>query len=219
MRVGYLRCRTCAGTATYSVGEETLAGGHKADETWTHEGRSPTLAPRIVFSSKSGGLSVNSLSVNMLLQKLAICVTVFSLVFSSPAVAQVLPPAEKAARVEISQAPALELAHDDLTIIRWATNNPGGTDDHYGIVYYGTDLKELNQMAKSHVRLNRDHPETIFRVRIDGLKPRTTYYYKVTSMETNGKSDGAMSAVNQFTTPGPSERIVAYPPQPIPRPR
>jgi len=72
--------------------------------------------------------------------------------------------------------------------------------EHYGVVH-------------------RNHPETIFRVRIDGLKPRTTYYYKVTSMETNGKSDGVMSAVNQFTTPGPSERIVAYPPQPIPRPR
>ena len=162
---------------------------------------------------------MKTLSVNILLQKLAITVTVFSLMFSSPAVAQLLPPAEKAARVEISQGPALELAHDDLAIIKWVTNNPGGSDDHFGVVYYGTDRKELRQTAKSHVRLNRDHPETIFRVRIDGLKPRTTYYYKVTSMETNGKRDGVMSTVNQFTTPGPSERIVAYPSQSLPRPR
>jgi Purple acid Phosphatase, N-terminal domain len=72
----------------------------------------------------------------------------------------------------------------------------------------------LQKLAITDVRLNRGHPETIFRVRVDGLKPRTTYYYTVTSMESNGKSDGVMSPVNQFTTPGPGERIVAYPPQP-----
>jgi hypothetical protein len=87
------------------------------------------------------------------------------------------------------------------------------------VVYYGTDLKALSRTAKSHVRLNRSHPETIFRVRVDGLRPRTTYYYTVTSMESDGKSDGVMSLVNQFTTPGPGERIVAYPPLPKPRPR
>ena len=157
--------------------------------------------------------------MNIVLQKLAITVMGGSLLFSSPAVAQVLPPAEKAARVEITQEPALELARDDLAIIRWTTNNPGGSDDHFGVVYYGMDLNTLSRTAKSHVRLNRGHPETIFRVRVEGLKPRTTYYYTVTSIESNGKSDGVMSSVNQFTTPGPSERIVPYPPQPIPRPR
>ena len=162
---------------------------------------------------------MRSLSVNILLQKMAITVTVGSLLFSSPTIAQVLPPAKKAARVEITREPTLELASDDLAIIRWTTNNPGGSDDHFGVVNYGTDLNTLSRTAKSHVRLNRGHPETIFRVRVDGLKPRTTYYYTVTSIESNGKSDGLMSPVNQFTTPGPSERIVAHPPQPIPRPR
>ena len=42
------------------------------------------------------------------------------------------------------------------------------------------------------------------------LKPQTTYYYKVTSMGSGGKSDGVESAVNQFTTPAPGERIVNY---------
>src|SRR5579863_7790734 len=118
------------------------AGGYKADEPWTRQGRIATPLPLAsYFRAKEGGLSVNSPSVNILLQKMMISVTVFSLVFSGAAVAQVLPPAEKAARVEISQAPALELAHGDLAIIRWATNNPGGSDDHFGVVYYGTDLK------------------------------------------------------------------------------
>jgi hypothetical protein len=172
--------------------------------------------------------------MNRLLLKLAITAMVSSLLSSAPTVAQAQhpqlpparlpppeepPPAQKAARVAISQGPALELARDDLAIVRWITNNPGGADDHFGVVYYGTDPEDLSQMAKSHIRLNRSHPETIFRVRMDGLKPQTTYYYKVTSMESNGKNDGVESSVNQFTTPSPGERIVAYPPQPARSPK
>jgi phosphodiesterase/alkaline phosphatase D-like protein len=137
-----------------------------------------------------------------------------SLLSFNPAAAQLLPPAKRAERVEITKGPELELASDYLTIIRWTTNNPGGSDIHYGVVRYGTDPEELSQTAKSPIRLNQGHPYTIFRVRMGGLKPRTTYYYRVTSEEPNGKSDGVESSVKQFTTPAPGERIVAYPPQP-----
>src|SRR5690242_15167396 len=117
--------------------------------------------------------------MNRLLLKLAITTTVGSLLSCSPSVSptvtQLPPPAKKAVRVEITKGPALELATDHLTIIRWTTNNPGGSDEHFGVVYYGTDPKDLSQMAKSQIRLNRGHPETIFRVRMPGLKPQTTY--------------------------------------------
>jgi phosphodiesterase/alkaline phosphatase D-like protein len=164
--------------------------------------------------------------MHRLLLTLALTVTVGGLLASTPTVAQVYPPrqvrpaaeipppAKKAKRVEITQGPALEGAREGFAIIRWTTNNPGGTDDHFAVVYYGTDPKDLSQMAKSHIRINRDHPETIFRVRMSGLKPRTTYYYKVTSTESNGQSDGVESPVKQFTTPGPGQRAVNYPPQP-----
>jgi hypothetical protein len=36
---------------------------------------------------------------------------------------------------------------------------------------------------------------------MDGLKPGTTYYYTVDSMEPNGKSDRVKSTVKRFTTP------------------
>jgi hypothetical protein len=157
--------------------------------------------------------------MNRLLLTLAITTTLGSLLSSNPAAAQVLPPAKRAERVEITKAPELESATDHLTIIRWTTNNPGGSDVHYGIVHYGTDSKDLSQTAKSPIRLNQGHPYTNFRVRMERLEPRTTYYYRVTSEESNGKSDGVESPVNQFTTPGPGERIVAYPPQPDPQPR
>jgi hypothetical protein len=164
--------------------------------------------------------------MNRLLLKLTITAMVSSLLSFAPTIAQAQhpparqapnqepPPAKKAERVAIRQGPALELARDDLAIIRWITNNPGGTDDHFAVVYYGMDPEDLSQTAKSQIRLNRAHPETIFRVRMDGLKPETTYYYKVTSIESTGKNDGVESSVNQFTTPRPGERIVLYPPQP-----
>src|SRR3954452_7269962 len=139
--------------------------------------------------------------MNRLFPKLAIAATIGSLLSANPTVAQGVPPAKKAVRVEITQGPALESARDDLAIIRWISNNPGGTDDHFGVVYYGTDPKELSQTAKSHIRINRAHPETIFRVRVGDLKARTTYYYTVTSMGSDGERDGVESAVNQFTTP------------------
>ena len=149
--------------------------------------------------------------MNRLLVKLAITAAVGSLFSSNPIVAQNPPPAPKAAHVEITKGPELEIARDDLAIIRWTTNNPGGDDDHLAVVHYGTDPKELSQTAKNNIRLNQGHPETIFRARLYPLQPKTTYYYTVTSMGADGKSDGVDSPVNQFTTPAPGEIINNYP--------
>ncbi len=146
--------------------------------------------------------------MNGLLVTLAIATTVGSLLSSNPAAAQLLPPAKKAERVESTKGPELELAANHLTIIRWTVNNPGGSDVHYGIVHYGTDPKDLSQTAKNPIRLNQGHQYTTFRVRIEGLKLRTTYYYRVTSEESNGTSDGVKSTVSKFTTPAPGEIIV-----------
>jgi hypothetical protein len=88
-----------------------------------------------------------------------------------------------------------------LAIIRWTSANPGGDDDHFAVVHYGTDPKELTRTAKSHLRLNRTHIETIFRVRVDGLTPQTTYYYTVTSTGADGQSDGVESPVSHSNYP------------------
>ena len=125
---------------------------------------------------------------------------VASLFYSTPAAAQVAPTTKKAESVKITQRPEIERADSYLTIIRWTTNNPGGSPEHYGVVHYGTSPNDLSQTAQSPIRLNPDHPDTVFRVRINGLKPKTTYYYKVDSMEANGTSDGVKSPVKKFTT-------------------
>ena len=139
--------------------------------------------------------------MNKLLLRLAITATAGSLLSLHPMFAQVSPSTPKIARVRITQGPEIELSKSFLTIIRWTTNNPGGSPEHYGIVHYGTDPKNLSQTAKSPIRLNPAHPSTLFRVRMDDLKAGTTYYYTVGSMESNGTDDGTKSAVKQFTTP------------------
>ena len=134
-----------------------------------------------------------------------------SLLFSNLIAAQVgpyapkeiLPPAPTATHVRITKGPELELASasDNTAIIRWTSDNPGGPDEHFGVVHYGTNPKELNQTAKSHIRLNQNHPTTVFRVRVEGLQPKSTYYYTVDSMQANGKSDGVKSPIRHFSTP------------------
>jgi phosphodiesterase/alkaline phosphatase D-like protein len=141
-------------------------------------------------------------------------VAVISLLFASSSAAQLnayapkeSPAAAKTARVRIALGPKLESADENSAIIRWTSNNPGGSDEHYAVIHYGTNPEDLNQTAKSHIRLNQNHPDTIFRVMVVGLAPRTTYYYTVDSMRATGESDGVKSNVGNFTTPGPGERI------------
>ncbi len=122
-------------------------------------------------------------------------------VLSGSLCAQVSPTTPEAPQVRIIEGPKIELAKEYLTIISWTTNNPGGSPVHFGVVHYGTDPNRLIETAKSPIRLNPDHPLTVFRVRLDNLKPQTTYYYLVDSMQASGKSDGVKSSVKHFTTP------------------
>ena len=138
--------------------------------------------------------------MNRLLLKLAMMMMVGAPLYPTPATAQVSATTEKAVSIKITQGPEIERADPYLTIVRWTTNNPGGSPEHYGVVHYGTSPKDLSQTAKSPIRLNPGHPDTVFRVRIQGLQAGTTYYYKVDSMESNGKADGVTSKVKTFKT-------------------
>jgi hypothetical protein len=89
--------------------------------------------------------------VTRMVVKLAIAAAVATLLSFDPSDAQIvkspdqiIKPAPKAKHVEITQGPMLESAHDNIAIIRWTTNNPGGDDDHFAVVHYGTDPKHLS---------------------------------------------------------------------------
>jgi hypothetical protein len=151
---------------------------------------------------------MRSLHIYGLFLILAVPGTVGSLLFADSTAAQMmtpygakeLPPANNAARVQITEGPTLESFRNNEAIISWTSNNPGGADEHFGIVSYGTDRNQLDQTAKSHIRLNRNHPFTVFRVRVEGLNAGTTYYYTIDSVGGDGKRDGVASTIYQFTT-------------------
>src|SRR5258708_8356181 len=136
--------------------------------------------------------------MNKLHLKLATTAVAGSLLFSNFIAAQgapyspkALPPLLPTRQVRITHGPELEQAnvHDNSAIIRWTTNNPGGTDHHAGIVHYCTNPKRLNQTATTPNRLNRSHPDMVFRVHLLDLKPKTTYYYTEDSTQATGKND------------------------------
>jgi phosphodiesterase/alkaline phosphatase D-like protein len=144
-----------------------------------------------------------------IMDRYKVVVIAASLILLRPAAAQmspntskdIPPPAKKAARVQITEGPSLEIFRNNEAIIRWTSNNPGGSDEHWGVVKYGTDPDNLNLTAKGHVRLNQSHSYTVFRVRVEGLQPHTTYYYKVDSQDSLGASDKVACSVKTFTTP------------------
>jgi hypothetical protein len=111
------------------------------------------------------------------------------------------PPARKAAKVQITEGPSLELYRNNEAIIRWTSDNPGGSDEHWGVVHYGTSPDQLTQTAKGHIRLNRQHSYTVFRVRLSDIKPGTTYYYSVVSTSADGTPDNVKSGTYHFTAP------------------
>ncbi len=120
---------------------------------------------------------------------------------ATPAAGQFVPSSKRTDHMEVRQGPEIELNHERLTIIRWTSNNPGGSPEHFAVVHYGTDPKKLNLTAKSHIRLNPSHDYTVFRVRMDDLPPKTTYYYTIDSEDSSGISDGVKSSTKTFTTP------------------
>src|SRR5260370_39795767 len=126
--------------------------------------------------------------------------TLSTMVLSSSLLAQESPITARAKRVQISEGPEIAVAGPYLTVIRWTVNNPGGLPVHYAVVHYGTDRKDMSQTAKNSIRLNPYHSSTVFRVNLYDLRPKTTFYYTVESIDSSGKSDGVTSPIRTFTT-------------------
>jgi purple acid phosphatase-like protein len=100
----------------------------------------------------------------------------------------------------IVDGPTLEMATDTSAILRWTTNSVDGTSVRYGVVHYGLDSRHLDQTSKNQNRFNKGLPTMIYRVQLDDLEPGLTYYYWVEFTDATGASQGADSAVHQFTT-------------------
>jgi hypothetical protein len=84
---------------------------------------------------------------------------------------------------------------DRWATIAWSTNTGGSS-----IVHYGTDPNRLSLMAESPYANDTGRPGETHRVKLDHLRPGTTYYYIVDSGQGQGTGTEAHSHVEQFTT-------------------
>jgi len=108
--------------------------------------------------------------------------------------------AQKAQKVKIIHAPVVESAKDTTATIAWSTNAKAST-----ILKYGTDPKDLNKTAEA------PWGGPTHRVYLRGLKPGTTYYYRVESTEAQGTGSQVLSGVEQFRTQGGTPAKAAAP--------
>ena len=85
-----------------------------------------------------------------------------------------------------------------LTIIRWTTNNPGASPEHYGVVHYGTDLQEPDRDCEISYQPTRTTPRQSSACAWTTSSRGQLTTTRSVREEANGTDDGAKSAVKQF---------------------
>jgi hypothetical protein len=128
---------------------------------------------------------------------IAISVLAMGILFLQPPLARA---GEGSSPAAVNVSPTVESVADTFAFISWTTCNPGGTILRYAMVHYGKNPNHLDLTATSPVRINPAHRDTVFRVRMNGLQPETTYYYWVSSTQADGNPDPVTSNVQEFKT-------------------
>ncbi len=102
---------------------------------------------------------------------------------------------EKHAAVKITNGPRVEGTGDTWAVVAWTTNEASSS-----IIRYGTSPNSLNQTAEASYADVENANKQTHRVRINNLKPHTTYYFMVDSGQGEGTGTEARSSVSQFST-------------------
>jgi phosphodiesterase/alkaline phosphatase D-like protein len=101
--------------------------------------------------------------------------------------------------VQITDGPRVESTGDTTAVIAWTTSTGGSS-----IVHYGTDRNNLSERAESPYadknQLKSGHE--VHRVKVNGLRPGTEYFFVADSGQGEGTGSEAKSGVQSFTTKG-----------------
>jgi phosphodiesterase/alkaline phosphatase D-like protein len=99
--------------------------------------------------------------------------------------------------LKIVNGPRVEGTGATWAMIAWTTNTGGSS-----VIKYGTDRNSLGQTAQAPYadsdKLKTGHE--VHRVKVQGLKPNTKYYYQIDSGHGEGTGTEAKSSVEEFTT-------------------
>jgi hypothetical protein len=98
------------------------------------------------------------------------------------------PPMQAGQDIRITNGPILEEVTPNAVVVAWGTDVPSNSR-----VWYATDKNNLTHVAESPANGSNTH-----RVRIDNLRPNTTYYFQVESSQRGGnrgqaESEGVLS--------------------------
>ena len=96
---------------------------------------------------------------------------------------------------QITNGPVIENVGSSWATVAWSTDVGGSS-----VVHYGTDRDRLTQMAETPYDVSKGDHGVTHRVKIDHLRPGTTYYYTVDSGQGQGTGTEARSRVEEFTT-------------------
>ncbi|HEV2992219.1 MAG TPA: fibronectin type III domain-containing protein [Candidatus Angelobacter sp.] len=98
--------------------------------------------------------------------------------------------------VRITDGPRVEAAGSTWAVIAWTTNAGGSS-----VIHYGMDPNHLGSTAQSAYADNEEsRGGQNHRVRIENLRPGTTYYFVAESGQGEGTGTDAQSSTGQFTT-------------------
>jgi len=98
------------------------------------------------------------------------------------------PPMQAGQDIRITNGPILDEVNGNAVVIAWSTDVPSNSR-----VWYATDKNNLTHVAEAPANGTNTH-----RVRIDNLRPNTTYYFQVESSQRGGnrgqaESEGVLS--------------------------
>jgi hypothetical protein len=96
---------------------------------------------------------------------------------------------------KIVKGPDIEELGPTWAQVRWSTDTGGSS-----VVRYGTDPNHLDRKAEAPYQTDQGRPGETHRVRLEHLRPETTYYYMVYSGQGEGTGTSARSPIEQFTT-------------------
>ncbi len=104
---------------------------------------------------------------------------------------------QKHEALKITDGPRVEGTGATWAMIAWTTSTGGSS-----VIKYGTDQENLSQTAQAPYadknQLKTGHE--VHRVKVQGLKPGTKYYFQVDSGHGEGTGTEAKSSVQEFTT-------------------
>jgi len=105
------------------------------------------------------------------------------------------PSSPSAGALKIVAGPDIEFLGDSHAQIAWSTNVESSA-----IVHYGTDPNNLSQTAEQAWGGTKTKVSAVHRVKLDNLKPATTYYYQVESGQGYGTGSSVKGQVASITT-------------------